>query len=108
MSAPDHWATLIILGRISKWNRTRLLGGAAGTYVRVGTPLRVLGGFHPSPVVLPAARFRRLGKGLRKNPAKVQRRAGRICDRHSRTLHTRSGLIVPRRSASCYSWNRRR
>jgi len=26
MSAPDHWATLIILGRISKWNRTRLMG----------------------------------------------------------------------------------
>ena len=26
MSAPDHWATLIILGRISKWDRTRLMG----------------------------------------------------------------------------------
>jgi nickel/cobalt transporter (NicO) family protein len=26
MSAPDHWATLIILGRISKWNRARLIG----------------------------------------------------------------------------------
>jgi nickel/cobalt transporter (NicO) family protein len=26
MSAPDHWATLIILGRISKWNRSRLIG----------------------------------------------------------------------------------
>jgi len=26
MSAPDHWATLIILGRVSKWNRTRLMG----------------------------------------------------------------------------------
>ncbi len=26
MSAPDHWATLIVLGRISKWSRTRLVG----------------------------------------------------------------------------------
>jgi nickel/cobalt transporter (NicO) family protein len=26
MSAPDHWATLLILGRISKWNRARLMG----------------------------------------------------------------------------------
>jgi nickel/cobalt exporter len=26
MSAPDHWATLIVLGRISKWNRSRLMG----------------------------------------------------------------------------------
>ena len=26
MSAPDHWATLIMLGRISKWSRGRLLG----------------------------------------------------------------------------------
>jgi nickel/cobalt transporter (NicO) family protein len=33
MSAPDHWATLIILGRISKWNRTRLMGVGAMTAV---------------------------------------------------------------------------
>jgi hypothetical protein len=26
MSAPDHWATLIIMGRVSGWNRSRLLG----------------------------------------------------------------------------------
>ncbi len=26
MSAPDHWATLAILGRTASWNRTRLLG----------------------------------------------------------------------------------
>ena len=26
MSAPDHWVTLIVLGRVSKWSRTRLLG----------------------------------------------------------------------------------
>ncbi len=26
MSAPDHWVTLIMLGRISKWTRSRLLG----------------------------------------------------------------------------------
>jgi len=26
MSAPDHWVTLVILGRISKWTRTRLFG----------------------------------------------------------------------------------
>ena len=26
MSAPDHWATLVILGRVSKWNRARLMG----------------------------------------------------------------------------------
>lgn len=26
MSAPDHWVTLVILGRISKWNRGRLFG----------------------------------------------------------------------------------
>jgi nickel/cobalt exporter len=26
MSAPDHWATLIILGRISRWDRPRLIG----------------------------------------------------------------------------------
>ena len=29
MSAPDHWATLIILGRVSRWNRPRLLGVGA-------------------------------------------------------------------------------
>jgi nickel/cobalt exporter len=33
MSAPDHWATLIILGRISKWNRTRLMGVGVMTAV---------------------------------------------------------------------------
>jgi nickel/cobalt exporter len=26
MSAPDHWATLVILGRVSGWNRSRLMG----------------------------------------------------------------------------------
>lgn len=26
MSAPDHWATLAILGRTASWNRSRLLG----------------------------------------------------------------------------------
>jgi hypothetical protein len=26
MSAPDHWATLIILARTSKWSRSRLMG----------------------------------------------------------------------------------
>ncbi|MDA4116493.1 MAG: hypothetical protein OK442_08060 [Thaumarchaeota archaeon] len=31
MSAPDHWVTLIILSRISKWTRSRLLGVAAMT-----------------------------------------------------------------------------
>ena len=25
MSAPDHWATLIALGRISRWSRSRLM-----------------------------------------------------------------------------------
>ncbi len=29
MSAPDHWATLIVLGRVSKWKRSRLLGVGA-------------------------------------------------------------------------------
>ncbi len=33
MSAPDHWATLIMLGRISNWNRSRLLGVGAMTAV---------------------------------------------------------------------------
>jgi nickel/cobalt transporter (NicO) family protein len=33
MSAPDHWATLIILGRVSKWNRSRLMGVGAMTAV---------------------------------------------------------------------------
>jgi len=31
MSAPDHWATLIILGRISKWSRSRLMEVGAMT-----------------------------------------------------------------------------
>jgi nickel/cobalt exporter len=31
MSAPDHWATLIILGRMSKWNRSKLVGVGAMT-----------------------------------------------------------------------------
>lgn len=26
MSAPDHWATLVILGRVAKWRRSKLLG----------------------------------------------------------------------------------
>src|SRR2546430_16368913 len=44
MSAPDHWATLIILGRISKWNRTRLMG--VGVMTAVGhVALSLLVGF---------------------------------------------------------------
>ncbi len=44
MSAPDHWATLIILGRISKWNRTRLMG--VGVMTAVGhVALSLLLGF---------------------------------------------------------------
>lgn len=44
MSAPDHWATLIILGRVSKWNRTRLMG--VGIMTAVGhVALSVLLGF---------------------------------------------------------------
>ena len=44
MSAPDHWATLIILGRVSKWNRTRLIG--VGVMTAVGhVALSVLLGF---------------------------------------------------------------
>lgn len=44
MSAPDHWATLIILGRVSKWNRTRLMGvGVMTALGHVG--LSVLLGF---------------------------------------------------------------
>ena len=44
MSAPDHWATLIILGRVSKWNRTRLVG--VGIMTAVGhVALSVLLGF---------------------------------------------------------------
>jgi hypothetical protein len=31
MSTPDHWATLIILARMSKWNRSRLIGVGAMT-----------------------------------------------------------------------------
>ncbi|MDG6925836.1 MAG: hypothetical protein JRN09_04735 [Nitrososphaerota archaeon] len=34
MSAPDHWATLIILGRTEKWSRTRLMG--VGTVTALG------------------------------------------------------------------------
>ncbi len=26
MSAPDHWATLLVLGRVAKWGRSKLLG----------------------------------------------------------------------------------
>ncbi len=33
MSAPDHWATLIALGRISKWSRSRLIEVGAMTAV---------------------------------------------------------------------------
>jgi len=44
MSAPDHWATLIILGRVSKWNRARLMGvGVMTALGHVG--LSVLLGF---------------------------------------------------------------
>ena len=44
MSAPDHWATLIVLGRVSRWNRTRLLGvGVMTALGHVG--LSVLLGF---------------------------------------------------------------
>lgn len=35
MSAPDHWATLIILGRVSRWDRSRLMGVGAMTAVGV-------------------------------------------------------------------------
>jgi len=31
MSAPDHWVTLIVLGRVSKWNRSRLIEVGAMT-----------------------------------------------------------------------------
>lgn len=31
MAAPDHWATLIILGRVSKWDRASLMGVGAMT-----------------------------------------------------------------------------
>jgi hypothetical protein len=34
MSAPDHWATLIILGRTEKWSRSRLMG--VGTVTALG------------------------------------------------------------------------
>ncbi len=44
MSAPDHWATLIIMARISKWNRTRLMG--VGVMTAVGhVVLSLLFGF---------------------------------------------------------------
>jgi len=44
MSAPDHWATLIILGRVSKWDRSRLMGVGAMTAVGHVT-LSILLGF---------------------------------------------------------------
>jgi hypothetical protein len=44
MSAPDHWATLIMLGRISKWSRGRLMG--VGVMTAVGhVALSLLLGF---------------------------------------------------------------
>lgn len=44
MSAPDHWATLIILGRISNWDRSRLMG--VGVMTALGhVALSVLLGF---------------------------------------------------------------
>jgi nickel/cobalt exporter len=44
MSAPDHWATLIILGRVSKWSRGRLMG--VGVMTATGhVALSVLLGF---------------------------------------------------------------
>jgi len=44
MSAPDHWATLIILGRVSKWDRSRLIG--VGLMTAVGhVALSILLGF---------------------------------------------------------------
>ena len=44
MSAPDHWATLIILGRVSKWNRRHLMG--VGLMTAVGhVALSILLGF---------------------------------------------------------------
>lgn len=44
MSAPDHWVTLIILARVSKWNRTRLMG--VGVMTALGhVALSVLLGF---------------------------------------------------------------
>ena len=44
MSAPDHWATLIILGRVSEWDRPHLLG--VGLMTAVGhVALSILLGF---------------------------------------------------------------
>jgi nickel/cobalt exporter len=44
MSAPDHWVTLIILGRVSKWNRSQLMG--VGVMTAVGhVVLSILLGF---------------------------------------------------------------
>ena len=44
MSAPDHWATLIILGRVSKWDRPHLMG--VGLMTAVGhVALSILLGF---------------------------------------------------------------
>lgn len=34
MSAPDHWATLLVLGRVAKWGRSKLLG--VGVITAVG------------------------------------------------------------------------
>ena len=44
MSAPDHWVTLIILGRVLKWNRIHLMG--VGVMTAIGhVALSVLLGF---------------------------------------------------------------
>ena len=44
MSAPDHWGTLIVLGRISKWNRSRLI--EVGVMTAIGhVALSILLGF---------------------------------------------------------------
>jgi len=44
MSAPDHWATLVALGRVSNWTRSRLLG--VGVMTAVGhVGLSVILGF---------------------------------------------------------------
>lgn len=44
MSAPDHWATLVVLGHTSGWNRSRLTGMGAVTAAGHVT-LSVLWGF---------------------------------------------------------------
>jgi len=44
MSAPDHWVTLILLGRAANWSRSRLLG--VGIFTAAGhVALSVLLGF---------------------------------------------------------------